>query len=276
VIEVDAGEQSARRSGIYACVLNAGGMGMEWMVEQGVAGIPWWPTVLSGAIGIGLLVALLAARRAPRLRLGSAVFLLNALAVIAALWVTANHYVASGRHWTPFEANKLGAITIALLAPSSAVGLAGIAGYAGGALLQYGRFPDPVRASFPVAEPWATVAYSAFAVALLAFRQHHLAVERAAARRHAEADALQRFARTALALRDLSNTPLQTLELSLALLRERPENGAAILKRIENALVRLRALREALSRYETGFNWASRDLTPDSAAIIRDDDPDQA
>jgi hypothetical protein len=242
-------ERAARRSGAYSCVLNAGGMVIEYTIERKVGGIPAWSAVLSASVGIALLVGLMAARRRPRLRLGTAVFLLNAAAVNFTLWMTHPYYAAAAGPWRPFEPHKLGALTVALLAPNRWAGLLGIFGYVGSAVLQFQLFPGAAHKHLSVTEPWATVAYGAFSVALLAYRLRGLALARAVARGRAEAAVLQRLARASLNLRDLANTPLQTLELSLALLRSRGDL-APVVARMERALMRLQALGRALSQYE--------------------------
>ena len=50
-------------------------------------------------------------------------FVLNALAIQAALWFTNQAYAESGRPWTPFQPAKLGMLTVSLLAPEPWVGL---------------------------------------------------------------------------------------------------------------------------------------------------------
>jgi hypothetical protein len=244
-------ERTARRSGAYSSVLNAGGMVIQWLIERRVGGIPGWPGLTSALVGLLVLGGLLALRRRPKVPVGTAAFLINAAAVILDLWITHPYYAAAPRPWRPFEANKLGAMTAALLAPNRWAGLLAIAGYGGSALLQYHLYPGGAHERLSVTEPWATVAYSIFAVGLLAYRLRGLALAQAVARARADAAILQRLARASLTLRDLANTPLQTLELSLAVLRARDDELAPILARMERALQRLHALGRALSSYET-------------------------
>jgi hypothetical protein len=248
--EAELHERTARRSGAYSSVLNAGGMGLQWFIEQKVGGIPWWPGLLSAVVGLAVLAVLLAARHRPRARLGTAAFLVNAGAVILCLSLTHPYYAAAPRPWRPFEANKLGALTVALLAPSRWAGLLAIAGYVGSAVVQYGLYPGDAHERLSVTEPWATVAYGAFSVGLLAYRLRGLAMSRAMAQARAEAVVLQRLARASVSLRDLANTPLQTLALSLAVLRARCTGLTPVLDRMERAVQRLQALGRALSDYE--------------------------
>jgi hypothetical protein len=262
-------ERSARNSGAYSCVLNAGGMAIEFLIERKVGGIPWWPALLSALVGLTVLAGLLVARRWPERRLGSAAFLINAAAVVFVLSITHSYYAAAARPWRPFEANKLGALTVALLAPNRWAGLLAIGGYVGSAILQYNLYSGSAHHHLAVTEPWATVAYGAFSVGLLAYRLHGLALARAMARARAEAAILKQLARASLNLRDLANTPLQTLELSLILLRAKSPDMAPVFARMERALLRLRALGRALSRYEAPVD-DREGVGPDSDASVRE------
>jgi len=263
-------ERTARRSGTYSCVLNAGGMVIQHFIERKVGGIPWWPGLTSALVGLAVLAVLLATRRRPRPGLGTAAFLINAAAVVFALVMTHPYYAAAPRPWRPFEANKLGALTAALLAPSRWAGILAIAGYVGSAVIQYGLYPGNAHERLSVTEPWATVAYGAFSCGLLAYRLRSLALARTVARSRAEAAVLQRLARASLTLRDLANTPLQTLELSVALLRRKGEELTPVVARMERALERLHALGRALSQYETPPPRGTSLLPVDSEPGVRD------
>jgi len=268
-MEVDElDERTARRSGTYSSLLNAGGMGIEWLIERKVGGIPWWPGLTSALVGLVVLGGLLAARRRPAAPVGTAAFLVNAAAVNFALWMTHPYYAAAPLPFRPFEANKLGAMTVALLAPNRWAGLLAISGYIGSALVQYGLSLGDAHQRLSVTEPWATVAWGAFSVALFAYRLRGLALAREMARSRAEAAVLQRLARASLTLRDLANTPLQTLELSLAVLRALDGELTPILARMERALLRLHALGRALSTYEAPA-WRDGDLVARGSDAFR-------
>jgi hypothetical protein len=258
-------ERTARRSGAYSCALNTGGMALEWLIQRDIGGVPWWPLLASGLVGVAILGALVAARRRPDLRLGAAAFLLNAASVSVALWLSHPDDQASGQIWRPFEANRLGALTVALLSPGRAIGLLAIVGYVAAVLVQYHLLPHSARQQLPMEEPWATIVYGIFAVVLLNYRLRGLALARDVARRCAEAAALERLAQASLALRDLANTPLQTLGLSLAILRARQPALAPVLDRMERALHRLQALGHNLAK--PGFALSVEAQSPDPGAV---------
>ena len=169
-----------------------------------------------------------------------------AATIIAALWTTNAIYAASGQRWIPFEANKLGMVTVAMIAPELWVGLAGIAAYAGAVYLQMATFGEAARANFALAEPWSTTAFGVFSAILLVHRLRRLALERDIARTKAELDATHRAARFVLAVRDLSNTPLQTIALEMAYAKERHPDLERSMRSIERSLARLRELDELL------------------------------
>jgi len=243
-------------------------MVLEWLIQREIAGTTWWPLLASGLVGLAILGALVAARSRPSLRLGAAAFLLNAAAVSAALWLSQADGHASGRFWRPFEANRLGALTVALLAPGRATGVVAIVGYVAAVLVQYHLLPDGARQQLPMEEPWATIGYGAFAVVLLSYRLRGLTLARDVARRCAEAVALERVTQASLALRDLANTPLQTLGLSLALLQARQSAPAPVLDRMERALQRLQALGHTLTKPE--FALSGELQSPDPGAAGED------
>jgi hypothetical protein len=217
-----------------------------WKTTYGFA-----PTghVATAVLAAGSLILLVVTRDRPRRWLGTAVFLVVIAAILAALSWTDGVLAHADPHWYPFDAHKLGALTVALLAPPSLwVGLLAIAGFTVMPLVELHAWEPEVRARLSAA-PWATVAYGAFACAVYALQMRRYALLRRAARAEAEAAALERFARMVLAVRDLANTPLQTVELTAALLRRRGEPDAKLLDRVLRACDRLVAVGRVLDRY---------------------------
>ena len=58
-------------------------------------------------------------------------FLLNNAVILVALWITSGAYAAAPGRWIPFQANKLGALAAAVLAPDLVTGPSGSAGSSG-------------------------------------------------------------------------------------------------------------------------------------------------
>jgi hypothetical protein len=136
------------------------------------------------------------------------------------------------------------------------------------AVVQLGTFGPEVRAHLAVEEPWATIAFGAFAFGIFLYRTRMLRLEHEAMLAHAEAESLRRLARVSLAVRDLSNTPLQTLRLSTELLRRHDTESAARIDQMERALSRLEELERVLVRYEARTQWRPGDESFDPLAVL--------
>jgi hypothetical protein len=149
-------------------------MSADFLLARAVPTMPIYPYAMSVLVGIGLIVFLLIRRQRATVRLGSAVFLVNMVAMLVALWITSGYWATTGRAWTPFQANKLGALAVSLLAPQLGVGLASIAGFAAMAIGKF-YFLDPeIQRGFPVGEPWLILIYALFAGVLLIYRLRRL------------------------------------------------------------------------------------------------------
>src|SRR4029078_616115 len=74
------------RGALVACALNAIGMPLDILVGRDVPGMPKWPSLMSGVVGLLLAGALLVRRRHPTYRLGAAGVLLQHALHLCALW----------------------------------------------------------------------------------------------------------------------------------------------------------------------------------------------
>jgi len=256
------------RGALVACALNAIGMPLDIFVGRDVPGMPKWPSLMSAAAGLLLAVVLLVRRRHPTYRLCAAVFLLNNAVILVALWITSGYYAAAQGKWIPFQANKLGVLAVAVLAPGLATGLVTIAGFVGMAFLRYLVLSTELRQRLPIGEPWAIVIYAIFAVAMLGYRVHSVALARRMFRMRTESIATQRMARTFLALRDFTNTPLQTIELAVKIVRARCPSLTPLVDRIDRSIDRLYRLNHAFSAYESRIEWTEEDTSPDTSALV--------
>jgi hypothetical protein len=244
----DARAATAWRSAVVASSLNVIGMAIETAIIRSAPGASVTPALLSIGVGAGLLVALLA--RAPSRALGNAAFILNAVAIVCALWVIDRGFEGSGRSWTPFQEHKLGMLTVAMLAAEVWIGVIGIAIYALASFVQLATFPEAIRHQLALGEPWATVAVGTFATILLAYRVKRGALERDVAVAQAQLQAAQALSRVLLTVRDLANTPLQTIALSVEIARARHPDLGPTCDRVDRSLARLRALGNRLRDVE--------------------------
>lgn len=255
----DLAIRHAWRGAFVAAALNALGMSVDFVLARDIPKVSIYPFAMSALVGIGLVVFLLIRRQQATVRLGSVVFLLNTVAILVALWITSGYWATTGRTWTPFQANKLGALAVAMLAPQLGVGLASIAGFAATAIGKF-YFLDPeIQRGFPVGEPWFILIYALFGAVLLIYRLRGMALEREMLRVQAEAAAAERLARTFLRLRDYTNTPIQTIAFTTELLRAKNHDLKPILDRLERAVNKLTELGHALNSYENAHKWSPGD-----------------
>ena len=263
----DLATRHAWRGAFFAAVLNAVGMAVDGLLARDIPAMPIYPNVMSALVGVGLIMFLLIRRQRATVRLGSAVFLVNTAVMLIALWITSGYWAASGPSWTPFQANKLGALAVPMLAPQLGVGLASIAGFAVTAVAKF-YFLDPdIQVRFPVGEPWFVLIYALFAGVLLVFRLRGLALERDLLRVQAEAASADQLARTFLRLRDYTNTPIQTIAFTTELLRAEHHDLKPILERLDRAVEKLTELSHALTRYENSHNWSPGDESLEEAMM---------
>lgn len=256
-----------------SALLNIVGMPLDaalWWTAYRTA--PVWHFASIG-FSAALLVYLLVARRARRLAtIGAVTFVANNAAIVVALWQDATMAALSPGPWVPFQPQKLGALAVALLAPTRVwSGALSIALFVGSAVLRWGLFSPAHRARAP-AEPWAILAFGTFAAGIYAYRVYTQRKEQRMAEALGEARISERLSRIVLALQDLANTPLQTLELTSALLAHRGASPALI-ARMQRSLARLRDLNRLMAHHSparAAWQWP---VSLDSRAIIvRDED----
>lgn len=258
----------AWRGALVSCGLNAFGLPFDLLLARDVPGMPAWPSLASGAAGALLAIVLLARRRHPTVRFAMAVFLVNIAVILVALWITSGAYAAAPARWIPFQANKIGALAAAVLAPDLVTGLVAIGGFVVMVLLRYMMLPLAQQQRLPIGEPWTILIYGVFAFAMLAYRVHSVALARRVLRVRTESIATQRLARTFLALRDFTNTPLQTIELAAKIMRKQCPDAAPVVDRIDRCVGRLHRLNHAFSVYESQIEWTDREVSPDPTVVV--------
>jgi hypothetical protein len=260
--------RNAMRGALWACGLNAVGMPLDALLMKDIPNIPRWPPLLSGATGLLLMLLLFGFRRRPSGQVATTAFLVNTAVILVSLWITSAAFAAAPGKWIPFQANKLGALAAAMLAPDLLTGVIAIAAFAGMVVVRYLALPHELQRRFPIGEPWTILIYAVFALALLGYRAHRIALSRRMLRIRTESIATQRLARAFLALRDFTNTPLQTIELASGIIRQQRPELAPILDRIDRSVDRLYRLNHTFSVYESRIEWTDDDLTPDPTALV--------
>ena len=188
--------------------------------------------------------------------------------IICALWVTNEKFASNGRAWAPFQADKLGAMTVGLLTPELWVGLVSIAAYFVAVLAQLALFSPEIRSNMAMGEPWATAVFVFFAVVLLVQSHRRYELERRGAHEKEQAASVERLARAFLAIRDYANTPLQTIESTAALLVMTRPDAAESMAPIGRAVGRLRELNQVLSKLESRVEWRTSDTAFDAEQLL--------
>jgi hypothetical protein len=254
---------------LVAAILTIVGMSLDltfWRTKMHAT--PHWHFVSAAAsvFVIGLVFAL---RATGRQWIASTSFVvINAITEVA-VWRASTVLALGSVGWVPFQTEKLGALTVAALAPPSPwAGALSIGLFVGSALVHFASFDPIVRARL-LAEPWATLAYGVFGLLLYIYRLHALSTERKIAELRAARRAVEHVSRMLLAVRDFSNTPLQTLYLTTALLRSRRTSDSELLDRMDRSLARLRELNEIMSGYESQVGWRDGEESLDAAATLQ-------
>ncbi len=267
----------AWRGSLLAAILNAVGAPLELVVGRDVPGMPRWPPLFAGAIGLVLAAWLLLGRRRPTRAGAAAAMLINTAAIVTMLWIDAGWWAALGPRWAPFQANKLGALTVGLLTPEIPVGVVCIAGYAAAAVVQWARFAPSVRAQLAQGEPATTCIFAVFGLIILVVGARRYALERRLLEKEHREAALEQLARALVAVRDYANTPLQTVEAAATLTRLQHPDAEVQLGRIDRALERVRGLNRLFSRHEAHLRWRREDesFDPVERLAVPDDEDER-
>lgn len=242
-----------------AALLNALGMLIEAAIVRKVPAVSGQPAAVSAIVALIILMVLFIRRKTPSVKLASFLYLVNTASVVTVLLLTNRQFAVSETNWEPFQANKLGCLIAALVAPGFWVGLLAILAHALGALLQFEFFfPAEIKAQVASAEPWPILGFGLVAVLALVYRFRRAQLEQEIARIQAQNFAIKRLANAFLNIRDLMNTPLQVIELSIGLLRDSNQPPKPILDRIDRAAQSLREINSVLVQHEREIDWQSK------------------
>lgn len=266
--EAERSTRVARIAGGLATI----GLTLDVIIDSVDIGGPPSVTYLVALASLGVLWIWTLLQTRPTLRFGTTMFLAMTVATIAALTAHAERLAASPIEWVPYRAHHLAVLTVALLAPPRAwVGASAILGIVGVAVFQYALFPAEIRADLPYDEPTSMLFFGGFALVLLFYRLRADANERAITRALAEAELYQDFARTMLAVRDLSNSPMQTLTNIIEILRrQKTPDLQPTVACLEHAVERLTQLEEVTRPYERHLRWRAGDESWNPQEVLRD------
>ena len=217
-----------------------------------------------------LVAALVATSRAPRMRLAQSAWLLAMVPYAVMLPILGHRWDVSHRAWEPLFRQKLALLLVAAFAPPRfALGIIPVVVLLAETALEYwglGLRDSPYGLG---GEPGRTILfYGGLAIAVAYRRARDLQHERALIEREQESLLLERLARVAVAVHDMTNTPLQTLVASIAVVDKEPERCAEVAGGMARAVEKLRALSEAFASYQQRVEWRAGDESFDARAVI--------
>jgi hypothetical protein len=263
----------AWRAALIAALMSAVGFPIDLLICWQLPHASCTPQIVASLLSAGVAAALLHRRERTRRNQASVAFLIVSAIVAWGLWTSNAQFAAQADFWVPFQANKLGVLTVALLMPELWVGLLSIGAYAGSAFAQWWLLEPGARDRAAAGEPWAMLAYATFAAILLVQGRRRFRIERNLARAQQEAASLEQLARTLLAIRDFANTPLQTITSIADRITLQQPWLSADLAPLQRALGRLRELNQLLSHHESRLQWRPGEESFDARRVLEWDPP---
>jgi hypothetical protein len=248
-------ERDAWFGASVAAFFNAVGMLIEIAIIRRVPGISTRPAVVSAIVAVILLVILWIWRKTPSVNWAYVAYSITTVSVITVLHQTNLPLALSQRNWVPFQANKLGCLAAALVAPGFWIGVLNILAYCLSALFQFQFFFPPDLKVQADGEPWPIIAFGVAGILALIYRFRRVQLVKEIARIHAQNAAIKRLAGIFLNIRDRMNTPLQVIELSVDRLRNSDHPDKPTLDRIDRSVQSLREINSLLVRHEKEIEW---------------------
>ncbi len=244
---------------IIAVLFNALGMILEIAIIRRTPGISADPAVLSIAVALVLLAALLFWRKTPSAKWAGIIYLINTADVLTVLLATNLDFARLDEEWSPFQAIKLGCLIAAMVAPGFGVGLLSILAYCLSAFVQFQFFfPPDVKKLVDPAEPWPIFAFGLAGIMALVYRFRRAQLEQKFARVQAQNFAIKQLANAFLNIRDLMNTPLQAIELSTRILRDSNGTQKSVIDNIDRSVQSLREINSVLVQHEKEIDWRTK------------------
>jgi hypothetical protein len=237
--------------------------------EEGVGRGEMILRAVSIAYGLAICGALLATRKRPSLRFALFAWTGAIVPYLFMLPVLGRRWVAMHLPWEPMFRQTLAMLLLGAYAPARVVfGVLPIVLVFVECIFEYWllgvrndpylRFGSPARVAF----------YAAFAIVLAYRRSRALQHERALVERDQEALALERLARVAVAVHDVSNSALQTLVASVAILERDAEQAPRLAPGIGRAVGKLQSVNAAFDHYQRQVDWRPGDESFDAAAVL--------
>jgi hypothetical protein len=222
--------------------------------------------VLSG----GFVAALVVESRTPRIRLALTAWVLALLPYTAMLPILGHRWDVSHRPWEPLFRQKLALLLVAAFAPPRfVIAVVPIGVLVVETALEYWLFGLRDSPYGLGGEPGRTIVfYGGLALAIAYRRARDLQDERALVEREQEALVLERLARVALAVHEVTNNALQTLVASADLVQKDPEQSSRVAATMSRAIDKLKVVNDAFGAYQRQVDWHPGDESFDASAVL--------
>jgi hypothetical protein len=135
-------------------------------------------------------------------------------------------------------------------------------------VVEWFSWPIEWRAHQLLGEPGSIILVALLSLALLIFRSRSIGLRTRLIQAEAEAVSLQKLARVAMGIRDLTNTPLQTLTVGLETMKmqsDRPEQTERLLR----AVRKINELNRLLEPHTARIHWKADDASFDARTLLR-------
>ena len=222
--------------------------------------------VLSGCF----VAALVVEGRRPRIRLALTAWALALLPYTAMLPILGHRWDVSHRPWEPLFRQKLALLLVAAFAPPRfVIAVVPIVVLVIETALEYWVFGLRDSPYDLGGEPGRTIVfYGGLALAIAYRRARDLQHERALVEREQEALVVERLARVALAVHDVTNNALQTLVASAELVEKDPAQSARVAATMTRAIDKLKTVNDAFAAYQQQVDWHPGDESFDAGAVL--------
>ena len=265
------------QSGLFATLLVLASSLDRLVSERGVGRAETTVRLLSIAYLVGVVGVLWATRKRPSLHLALFAWTTAVIPYVIILPMMGHRWDAAHHPWEPLLRQAMAMMLLGAFAPARVLfGLLPIVLVLVESAIEYWLLGMRHSPALWFGTPGRVAFYAAIAVALAYRRGRALQRERALVEREQEAVALERLARVALAVYDVSNNAIQTLVASAALVEADAAQAAHVAPAMLRAAEKLKSVNDAFGSYQRQVEWRAGDESFDAAAVLSSGGGDRA
>jgi hypothetical protein len=225
--------------------------------------------LVSMAFVVTLLGSLVATRRRPRIRLSLFAWTVAVVPYVVMLPLLGRRWTATHHTFEPLLRQVWLMMLLGAFAPGRVVaGVLPIAIVLVECAIEYWLLGVRYNPYLGVGTPGRIAFYGAIALALAYRRSRSLQRERDLVEREQEALALDRLARVAVAVHDVTNNVVQTLMASAAVLQADAAQAPQVAPGMVRAVEKLKTVNETFRTYREQVEWSHGDVAFDAAAVL--------